>query len=384
MRRRGNGEGTIRQRFVTNKQTGERKAAGWEAMLTLPDGARKSFYGKTRQQVAMKLAAAQRDRDKGLTIMRDERLTVKRFLESWLQTVRPPRLEQSTWERHEEYVRLHIVPVLGQTILTKLTPQQVQELYAQKLTERSPTTVHHIHATLHRALDSALRLGLVQRNVTELVDAPRMQRQEMNTWTPEQARVFLAVSEGDRLHALYVVALTTGMRQGELLGLKWSEVDLEHGLISVTSTLKRPKTGLTLSARTKTRTSRRRITLTAEAVAALREHRARQLKERLQLGEHWTDYGLVFANPTGDPCLARSIERYSFAPLIHKAGVAKIRFHDLRHTCATLLLLQGVNPKIVSEMLGHSTVAITLDLYSHVTPNMQRGAAAAMSRALWG
>jgi integrase len=167
-----------------------------------------------------------RDRDKGILVPSDERLTVKKYLADWLESIRPPELEQSTWERREEYVRLHIVPVIGHIGLTKLTPQQVRHLYTQKLTERSQTTVHHIHATLHRALEFALRLGLVQRNVTEMVDAPPVEHQEMKTWTSEESMAFMEVTREDRLHCLYVIALSTGMRQGELLGLRWRDIDL--------------------------------------------------------------------------------------------------------------------------------------------------------------
>jgi integrase len=373
-RKHGNGEGTIYQR----------PNGLWQGRISLDNGARKSFYGKTRQAVYSEMAAARRDLDKGLPVLRDERQTVGAFLASWLEA-RRGQVEQSTWERYEEYIRLHLVPTLRKTTLAKLTPQQVQSLYAAKLAAGlSSTTVAHLHATLHTALDHALRLGLVQRNVTELVDKPRVLRKEMHIWTPEQARTFVATTAGTRLRALYVLALSTGMRQGELLGLRWQDVDLEHAALSVTASLQRPRTGLKINPRPKTRSSRRRIVLTPQMVATLREHRTAQIAERLRQGELWQDQDLVFCNAIGGAYRSTNLEHHNFKPLVRKAALPVIRFHDLRHTAATLLLVQGVKPKIVSEMLGHARVAITLDLYSHVLPSMQKDAAAAMATALWG
>jgi integrase len=367
-----NGEGGV-TRHVSGK---------WRARYTV-DGKTKYLYAASYEEARQKLNQAINDRDKGLPVV-PGRQAVGDYLASWLEATRPPKIEQSTWERREEYVRLHIKPVIGSIRLAKLSPQDIQRLYADRLAAGlSQTTVHHIAATIHNALKSALRLGLVQRNVSELVDAPRVARKEMTVWTPEQARTFLATTESNRLHALYVLALSTGMRQGELLGLRWVDTDLDRGIVSVKGNLQRPRAGLKLNSKPKTRTSRRRIALTDHTVACLREHRKCQREERLQLGEFWIDQGLVFANQQGGPYRSNNLEHGNFKPLIRKAGVPEIRFHDLRHTCATTLLLEGVNPKIVSEMLGHASVAITLDLYSHVLPDMQATAVSAISRALF-
>ncbi len=324
------------------------------------------------------------DRDKGLPIVRNERQTLAHYLASWLEMMRPPHISAKTYDRYEELVRLHIVPTLGKVSLARLTPQHVQALYSSKRDALSPTTVHHIHAVLHTALQSALRLGLVQRNVCDLVQKPRMGRAEMKTWNPEQAKAFLDAAEGDRLHALYVLALSTGMRQGELFGLRWRDVDLDGASLSVVTNLRRSRVAGTELAEPKTRGSRRRIALTPSTVVVLREHRTRQLEERLRLGAAWEDHDLVFADTTGTPLRANNVERRHFGPIMRKAGVPRIRFHDLRHTAATLLLVKGINPKIVSEMLGHASVTITLDKYSHVLPSMQLQAAAAMEDVLWG
>src|SRR5258706_8227928 len=262
MSKRGNGEGSIR----------ERAEGKWEARVSL-EGQSRSLYGKTRQEVARKLAAAIRDHDMGLVAPRDERQSVDQFLASWLEMTRPPDISAKTYDRYEEVVRLHIVPTLGAVKLARLTPQQVQELYSSKRDALSPTTVHHIHAVLHTSLQSALRLGLVQRNVCDLVQKPRMGRAEMKTWNPEQAKAFLESAEGDRFHALYVLALSTGMRQGELFGLRWRDVDLDGASLSVVTNLRRSRVAGTELAEPKTRGSRRRITLTPSTVAVLREHR---------------------------------------------------------------------------------------------------------------
>jgi integrase len=375
-KRRGNREGSIRQRADGR----------WEAQISLGSGQRRSLYGKTRQEVAAKLASALRDHARGLPVARDERQTVGAYLQSWLDTMRPPRTEATTWERRETYVRLHITPTLGATRLVHLSAQQVQALYAAKLADGrlSATTVRHIHATLHVALQAALRLGLVPRNVTDLVEKPRAARQEMHVWTPAQARTFLATTEGTRNHALWALALSTGMRQGELLALRWRDVNLDHAALSVTASLQRPKTGLVLKASPKTRTSRRRIVLAPQVVMALRTHHTVQQAEQVRAGAAWQDGDFVFCNEIGGAYHHANLDRYQFKPLIRRAGLDVIRFHDLRHTAATTLLAQGVNPKIVSEMLGHASVGITLDLYSHVLPSMQQQAAEAMATALWG
>jgi integrase len=372
--KRGNGEGSIRQRAN----------GSWEARFTR-DGESKSLYAKTRQEAARKLAAALRDYDKGLPITRDERQTVKGFLTTWLEGKEATLDSPRTWDRYEEHVRLHLIPSLGRITLTKLTPQDVQRLYTEKLAAGlSSTTVHHMHAVLHTALETALRQGLVQRNVCDLVDAPRIRKQQMKIWTPEQARTFLAATTSEKLSALYILALSTGMRQAELFGLRWTDVDFDGKSLSVTTTVQRSRRVGTFVKEPKTATSRRNIALTTQALEALKAHRAHQLEERLALGAAWKDTGLVFTDSIGGPLRGNNVERRHFGPMMRKAGVPRIRFHDLRHTAATLMLLRGVHPKVVSEMLGHASVTITLNLYSHVLPNMQREAASAMEGVLWG
>ena len=208
-----------------------------------------------------------------------------------------------------------------------------------------------------------------------------MRREEIHPLTPEQVKTLLEAARGDRLEALYVLAVHTGLRQGELLGLRWEDVDLDEGTLHVRRTLTSAKGGPVLSA-PKTKGSKRSVKLSESAIDALRSHLQRQLEEIDRVGSLWRENGLIFASETGEPLDRRSVTNHRFKPLLKRAGLPQIRFHDLRHTCATLLLGRNVNPKIVSEMLGHANIAITLDTYSHVLPNMQDHAVKAMEDAL--
>ena len=266
--------------------------------------------------------------------------------------------------------------------LKAVTPAHIRGLYRNKLSSGlSPRTVQYIHVTLHKALKQAVLDGLVPQNAAEAVKPPQVRREEMRPLTPEQVKALLEVARGDRLEALYLLAVTTGLRQGELLGLKWEDVDFEEGKLQVRRTLATAKGGPALTA-PKTTKSRRSVSLTRSSVDALRSHLKRQLEETKRAGSLWQENGLVFASEEGQPLKRRNVTNCKFRSLRKRAGLAAIRFHDLRHTCATLLLGRNVNPKIVSEMLGHASIAITLDTYRHVLPNMQNEAAKAMEDAL--
>ncbi len=369
-KKRANNEGSIVKR----------SDGRWMARISLGSGKRKTYYGKTRQDVARQLAAAIRDKDCGLPIV-GEKQTVAQYLAVWLKTIKPT-LRESAWMRYEEMSRLHIIPTVGAVSLARLTAQQLNALYAQKLDEGlAPGTVHYIHRTLHKALRDAMRADLVQRNIADLDTPPRRLPSEMAVFTPEQARNFLAAIRGDRLEAIYVMAITTGLREGELLALRWHDVDLDAGAIQVQTSQRKMKGRFVVSA-PKTQRGRRKVVLTAIAIEALRTHRLRQQAERQAAGPAWQNLEVVFCNEIGERLEATSFYRQRYLPLLKKAGLPLIRFHDLRHTSATLLLLLGIHPKVVSEMLGHSTVNITLDLYSHVLPDMQRDASAALDKLL--
>lgn len=384
-RRRGSGEGTIFRRTLPDGG-----GVKWVAQLTLPDGRRKSFSAKTQAEVREKLESAKRELATGLPVT-SERQTVAQYLASWLETMRPPRLVPETWSRYEDCIRLHITPALGKTRLTALTPQQVQAFYARLRTQGlSSTTVLHNHAVLHAALKSAVRLGLVARNVTDLVDRPRKRRVEIHPLSASQARRLLETAETrePRLAALYALALAVGMRQGELLALRWDDLDLgarPTAVVRINTTLKWRGTGAAREAvleHPKSHYSRRQVSLPPSAVESLRRHRAGQLEERLKAGAAYGDRDLVFCDELGDPLTDGRVRRPLFALLV-AAGLPLIRFHDLRHTAATLALAARINPKAVSSMLGHASVAFTLDTYAHFVPDMQQDLALTMERVLF-
>lgn len=307
------------------------------------------------------------------------RYTLARYLNQWLATAQPS-LRPHTHALYSDMVRLHITPTLGKHRLDRLRADAIQRLLSDKLREGlSPRTVQIIHSVLYRALKAAHKWRLIPHNPSETVTPPRQQRKEIRTWTEEQARCFLAGIQDDRLHPLYHLALATGLRMGELLALHWQDVNLDKGMIQVRRTIQYlPGKGLTES-ETKTRRAQRQVVLPLATTRLLREHKARQLEERRLLGTPASLY--VFSTSTGTPFASRNIYRH-FNSHIKRLRLPRLRLHDLRHTAATLMLGRGINPKIVQEMLGHSSITLTLDTYSHVTPTMQEQAALVMNDIL--
>jgi integrase len=268
---------------------------------------------------------------------------------------------------------LHLVPTLGRITLKNLTSSHVRGLYREKLDSGlSATSVQRVHALLHKALKQAVNDGLIPRNVTEAAKAPRQSRKEIQALPLEQARAFLQAAKSDRLEALYLLAVHTGLRQGELLGLKWEDVDLDQGRLQVRRILSAAKSGPTFT--TPKNNKGRSVRLTPQAVQALRDHRKRQIEERLKHAGHWRETRLVFTSTVGTPLNRHNVFRRSFKPLLRRAGVPDIPFHALRHSFASLMLRSREHPKVVQEMLGHSRINTTLDFYSHVLPDMQREA----------
>ena len=310
----------------------------------------------------------------------------------WLPSIKTT-IRASTHASYARIVRLHIVPRLGAVKLQALDPMMLNEFYAALLRDGralgegglSVRTVRYVHAVLHRALRDAMRWQLLTRNVTEAADPPKegtVARPMMRTWSAETLRSFLAACEGDRKHPAWLLLASTGMRRGEVLGLSWDDVDLETAQLAVRRTLVAVDMDVAFS-EPKTQRSRRVVALDATTVAALRSWRRRQAEDKLALGPAYDDRGFVFTRADGRPFDPNDFSR-EFDRRVKRLGLPRIRLHDLRHTWATLALQAGIHPKVVSERLGHSTIAITLDIYSHVTPTLQREAADVVAGVIFG
>ena len=310
------------------------------------------------------------------------RLKVADFLKLWLSNYAKRNTASRTSGRYEELIRLYITPSVGELVLTKLRPLQIEQAYTA-IAERglSPRTILQIHRVLRQALKHAVQWQLLSVNPADAVKPPRFERYEPKVFRPAELRTLFAQLDGTRYGALIRTAASTGLRLGELLGLRWSDVDLDAGVLQVRQT-SQWITGEGVSFKPpKTHRSRRPVSLSDAVVEALRSHRLVQLSERLLLGPAYDDQDLVFATRTGTPINPSNVSR-AWRSTLEKAGLTHRRFHDLRHTHATFLMAQGVHPKVVSERLGHAGVSITLDTYSHVTPGLQEDAAAQFEEML--
>lgn len=371
--RRGRNEGSIYQRTDGR----------WVGMASFMDRGRRrrrAVYGETKREAMEKLREVRRSIETGVVATSD-RETVATFLERWLRDSVAPTVRPATLSSYRGLVRIHIEPALGSIRLSRLGPADVQRfLNERSASGLSPRRVQYLHAVLRRSLGQAHRWGLVTRNVATLVEPPRVRRREVRPLTTGQARQLLEAARGDRLEALYTVALSLGLRQGEALGLRWDDVDLDAGTLTVRNALQRINGTLQL-VEPKTERSRRTIAMPAIAAAALRAHRIRQLEERVWAGSRWREADFVFTSTIGTP-LDGSTVTHRFQRLLESAGLPRQRFHDLRHACASLLLAQGVHPRVVMETLGHSQISLTMNTYSHVVPELQREAAGRMDAAL--
>ena len=379
MTHRGHGEGTIYHR-----QDGR-----WAASITLESGKRKTFYGKTRKEVQEKLKIALREQQQGTLITTPEQ-TVKQFLDDWLENSHKQNVRPRSHERYEQIVRLHIIPYIGKVQLQRLSPQQLKKLYADKLKEGlSAITVTAIHNLLHRALDDAVKWDLLARNVCDRVSPPRKEHREITPLSVEQIHLLLEAARGHPQEALFILALHTGMRRGELLGLKWQDISFTEGTLQVRRILNRVPTKMVKEAgqryietEPKTKKSRRNIFLTESALDALKQHQSRQLEARLKAGAAWEHHDYVFCTPLGKHLTPGHDALVQLKNLLAKAGLPAIRFHDLRHSSASLLLSLGVHPKVVQELLGHTQISMTMDIYSHALPTMQKEAMEKLNRKL--
>lgn len=346
----------------------------FRAYITLESGKRKYFSGKTKKEVKEKLKQAQLEQRQGVLPTGPEQ-TLAQYLADWL-VVHKERVRPRTYERYEAIVRLHLVPKLGKIALQKLTGQHLERLYiGLRESGLSSTSVDAVHNMLHTALDRAVKLGLVARNVSELVSSPRKEHKEIRPLSPDEVRRFLEAAKGHKRETLFVLALATGMRRGELLGLKWQDINLDDGVLQVRRALTRMPTGQGYKeTEPKTKSGRRGIALVPFAVEVLRQHWERQQEEKSAAGELWQDHGYVFCKEDGSHLNPGHDVYEQFKIVLKKAGLPMVRFHDLRHSTATLLLSKGVHPKVVQEILGHSAINITMDTYSHVLPGIQKDA----------
>lgn len=374
--RRGNGEGTVYQR-----QDGRWEGAAY-VLTAAGTRLRRSVYGKTREEAHRRLVAVIRQSQQGVPVATTTQ-SVEQYLLYWLEHVARYDVRPLTYRSYEMYVRRHLIPGLGRKRLSRLSGQDVRLFLNSKRASRSsssasrgrelsPRTIFHLHAVLRNALEHAVREDLLVRNVAKQVQVSAGHREDSEPLSVEEARLLLKQAREDRLFALYSVALSLGLRRAEALGLRWADVDLDLGVLRVRQTLQRHGGQLHL-APPKTARSRRSLPLPPACAVALRDHGERQAVERAAAGDRWQETGLVFTTTLGSPIEPNDFSK-AFARLCATAGLRHVRLHDLRHTCASLLLAQGVPPRVVMEVLGHSSLDVTMNIYGHVMLDAQRDA----------
>lgn len=349
-KKRAKGEGTI---FFSEAQN------RWVAEMTLPSGKKKRKYEKNQKAARDWLLKQREDVNKGFTV-KDDRISVSDYFERFLDDVVTHTLKPKTVSSYKYLIKTHIIPEIGPLRLIELRPDHLQALYSRKLEAGlSKRTVQYIHAVIRRALNQAVKWGLLYRNPTDAVIAPGPDKKPPEVLTEDQAKLFLATVENHRWYPMYVLAITMGMREGEILGLHWEDVDFKNREINVSHTVNYID-GKSVIGQPKTKKSQRSISLPGLAVGVL---------ENLERKES----GLVFTTSSGKPISHRNLLRH-FQASLEKAGIQRLRFHDLRHSFATFLLKKKVHPKVVQSILGHSTISLTIDTYSHILPDIQEEA----------
>ncbi|HEX5082818.1 MAG TPA: tyrosine-type recombinase/integrase [Blastocatellia bacterium] len=355
---------------MTNGATGKRKTCN------------KTIYGPKKDAEKYKTAVL-REIDLGVFV-EPSRMTVNQYLDKWLEAAAKPRLRERTYNDYVDMMRRYVRNALGATRLDSLKPLDIQTLYGEMQARLSPRIIRYTHSILSSALKQAVMWGMLSRNPAEFVELPKMAKREMDALTAEEVGKLLKASEGDRHAIIFAFAVATGMRPEEYLGLQWRDVDLQKGTATIQRALIWRKGGGWYYDDPKTPQSRRTIPLPASIVKQLSAHKVKQAEHRLKLGKEYENNNLVFATEFGTPIRVGNLSCRHFKPALKTAGLpATVRLYDLRHTCATLLLLAGENPKVVSERLGHASITLTLDTYSHVLPNMQKAAAEKLENLLF-
>lgn len=369
-RARANGEGTIFQRKGSTKWYVE-LVVGWGE-----DGKKRVLRhsADTRKECQQWLVERLKEKQSG-TLTEPTRMKVSDFLKHWLDSTVARTCKPTTISNYSQVVRVHINPEIGGVEITKLTPMMVESLYT-KVQQKgsSPRTVQLVHAVLRRALDQGLKWGIIARNPCDAVTAPKNPGREMKYLTPDEIDRFLEAAKADRLHAMFILAVTTGLRLGELSGLRWEDIDFEKGNLQVIQTVTQVN-GRLLFGTPKSKSSRRTVPIPSIALAALKKWRVEQAQERLMLGDAWKHPELVFTTRRGGPLSATNIRTRMFPEVLRLAQCKKVRFHDLRHSYVVLSGLAGVSIGAISKNVGHSRQSITTDVYSHVLEEQRKEAA---------
>ena len=346
---------------------------------------------RTKREALAGLNEAQGALQRGLYV-EPSKLSVKTFLlEHWLPAIESS-LRHSTLQGYRSAITNYVLPRMGDTRLQALTPDQLNAFYGELLrsgrkdgkTGLSPKTVHNVHVMLHKSLHDAVRWSYLPRNVAAYSDPPKQTSsgKAMRTWTPDELRSFLEYVSDDPLYAGWVLSANTGMRRGEVLGVRWQDIDFDRRRLSIRQTI------ISIDYRVeigepKTARGRRSVALDSGTITALRAHRVKQNQLKLMLGEAWQDNDLVFCRDDGSPVHPDRFTQM-FDKHVRDSGLPRIRLHDLRHTHASLALAAGIHPKVISERLGHSTVAFTMDVYSHAIPSMEAEAAETIANLVRG
>lgn len=351
-KRRSRGEGTVYQR----------PDGLWCAQIKLPNNKRKSRYNKS-QKVVRDWLLAQRQAVRESAWTSDDQITFSAYLDRYYEEILAKTARYTTARRYSGLIEQHIKPGIGHIRLAQLMPHDIQAFYSERQKSgQSKRSVQQMHAIIHKALRYAVRYGLVFKNVSDMVDKPKVAKHSPVVWSLEEGQKFVGACRGERNFALYVLAIYTGLRQGELLGLQVEDLDWSTGSLHVNHALQYEKGKGAVLVPPKTDKARRTIEIPEEALLVLHEH----------VGTRSSGY--VFVSTVGTPVRPRDLVTH-FKETLTKAGLKEIRFHDLRHTCATIHLLFGTHPKVVQDILGHSTIQLTLDTYSHILPAMHKEAA---------
>ena len=372
--RRPQGDGSITQRADGR----------WHARVDLGivngKRVRKSLYGKSPKEVSAKLRDALKRKSQG-ALVTGPRQTFGQFLDRWIRDIITPKCRPKTISTYRGLIDRHIKPGLGTIALAKLTAKDIQGFYAQKREQGlAPQTIVHLHALIRACLKYAERSGEIGYSPINRVVAPTSPRADIRPFTIDEATKILEVSAGDRLAALWSLAFHTGLRQGELLGLRWQDVDADRATLTVLQTIQEIDGKIQVGA-PKSKSSRRTVPIESAALDALKTWRTRQIEERLKAGPAWSDSGFVFTSQVGTPLSARNVAR-RWHQILDAAGVERRGMHAARHTVATLLMAAGKHPSLVQDLLGHSTIRLTLDTYTHVSEHLRSEATSTLSTLL--